>query len=74
MTRADLIKRVERAKTAAAKEICRERCAAYGDPPCWKVSPSDRLCDNIPDMLGPGCMEIVDICERNLRATEKEEG
>jgi hypothetical protein len=24
-----------------AKAICAERCAFYGDPPCWRIAPEE---------------------------------
>ncbi len=54
---------------AIERAICAERCALYGDPPCWRVSPEEwpnRECDD------PGCRALACVAEIAVRAYEKD--
>ena len=44
--------------TTALKDICRERCAKYGEPPCWRL----------PDLIQP-CEQITP-CDECLADVE----
>lgn len=46
----------------AARAICAERCAFYGEPPCWKVG--DGLS---PDCDEPGCEALAAAAIRALK-------
>ena len=39
-----------------ARAICQERCAFYGEPPCWRIAPDEwekQDCDE------PGCRAMA---------------
>ena len=49
---------------AVARAICQERCAFYGEPPCWEVAPEDwpnPCCDD------PGCHALAQVAAEALR-------
>jgi hypothetical protein len=48
--------------TPALRSLCRDRCAFYGEPPCWKL----------PDEVQP-CEQITP-CDDCLRGVPAEEG
>lgn len=48
-----------------ARAMCAEECAAYGDPPCWRVV-DDWGPDNTCDDDGPNCFTRADAALRAL--------
>lgn len=50
--RAELVERV-------AKEICREKCAFYGEPPCWDLGDEYVQETWPPDCGEPGCFALA---------------
>lgn len=52
---------------AVARVVCAERCASYGDPPCWSlpdVTWDSGKCDNIHDC---DCASIAKAVSRTVR-------
>jgi hypothetical protein len=42
---------------AVARALCAERCAFYGDPPCWQVCQKDWDCGDQRNDVG--CMALA---------------
>jgi len=66
MTPAELVERV-------AKAICREACAFYGEPPCWKLGDEFVQEPWPPDCGEPGCFALAAAAIRAM-IKEKSDG
>ena len=56
---------------AVARAICREACAFYGDPPCWRIAPDEwpnHGCDE------PGCYALAQAAVASLISKESDNG
>ena len=50
-----------------AKEICREKCAFYGEPPCWDLGDEYVQEPWPPDCGEPGCFALAAAAIRALK-------
>ena len=68
MTRDELREQVARA-------MCQEKCAFYGDPPCWGLDPAEYVIEPWnPDKCDePGCGALADAAIAIVRAATLED-
>jgi hypothetical protein len=66
----DLRALLQASQEDVARAICAEKCAYYGEPPCWRIAPDDfatKDCDE------PGCRALAAAALAALRAKMAED-
>jgi len=47
--------------TRIARAICAERCAEYGEPPCWQVDEDGRLSPDCGNSDDCSCQQLAEV-------------